>query len=271
MDCYEVEIIKDERIAYITIPFNAKEVFNRPKGTIYVKGTINDIPYRSRIISRGKGVQIITIDKKFQNLLGFCGTCMKVRMTIIEDDVITNVIEAPNLISNCSVDILSGISTRRSIRGYTEQVITEEQINTILNAGFCAPSAKDKRPWHFIVIRNKEQFLELSTTNINRKMIQYSNCCILVCGDRILQGIKEFLIADCSACTQNMLLAAHGLGIGGVWCGIVQNPDFKKQIVTQFKLPESIVPISIISLGYPNEIKTPQDRFELSKVHREVW
>jgi len=141
MDWYEVEMIKGERLVYITIPFNAKEVFNRPEGTIYVKGTINDIPYRIKIISRGKGVQLINVDKKLQNLLGFCGTCMNVRMTIIENNVIINIIEPQNLISNCSLDILSGISTCRSIRSYTEQIITEEQVNTILNAGFCAPSA----------------------------------------------------------------------------------------------------------------------------------
>jgi nitroreductase len=102
-------------------------------------------------------------------------------------------------------------------------------------------------------------------------MIQQSNCCIIVCGDKVLQGIKEFLIADCAASTQNMLLAAHGLGIGAVWCGIIGNSHWKKQIVDQFNLPESIVPISVISLGYSNDIKTCENRFDTSKVHIEEW
>ncbi|MBZ9687326.1 nitroreductase family protein [Clostridium estertheticum] len=271
MDCYEVEIIKDGRYVYIIIPFNTKEVFNRPKGTIYISGTINDIPYRSKLISRGNGVQIIIIDRKLQKVLGFCGTSMNVQMTITEDNIVTYVSESQNLIKNCSLNILSCISTRRSIRGYTNQPIAEEQMNTILDAGFCAPSAQNKRPWHFIIIRNKGQLFSLSETNIKGEMIQHSNCCIVVCGDRILQGINELLIEDCSAATQNILLAAHGLGIGAVWCGIVQNSDWKKHIITQLKLPESIIPIAVISLGYPDEIKTAKNRFELSKVHNEVW
>lgn len=68
-----------------------------------------------------------------------------------------------------------------------------------------------------------------------------------------------------------MLLASHSLGIGAVWCGIIQNSDWKKQIVTQFKLPESIIPISVISLGYTKEIKTSENRFDLSKIHNEIW
>lgn len=217
------------------------------------------------------GVQIIIIDKKLQTLLGYCGTNMKVRLTITEDNIISDVTETQSLIENCKLDVLSAISTRRSIREYTEQTITDEQLNTILNAGFCSPSAKNKRPWNFIVIKNKDQLMKLSKTNINGKTIKHANCCIIVCGDKILQGTKELLIADCSASTQNMLLASHGLGIGAVWCGIIQNSDWKKQIVTLFKLPESIVPISVISLGYPKEIKTSENRFDLSKIHNEIW
>lgn len=271
MISYEVELIKDGRIVYIKVPFNAKETFNKPKGTIYVKGTINCISYRSRLISKGNGVQIIIIDKKLQKLLGYCDTNMIVQLTIAEDNIISDITEPQSLIGNCKLDVLSVISTRRSIREYTEQTITDEQINTILNAGFCAPSAKNKRPWNFIVIKNKDRLMELSKTNNNCKMIQHANCCIIVCGDKVLQGIRELLIADCSASTQNMLLASHGLGIGAVWCGIVQNSEWRKQIVAQFKLPESIIPISVISLGYPKETKISETRFDLSKVHNEIW
>ncbi len=271
MISYEVEIIKDGRSVYITIPFNAKENFNKPKGSIYIKGTINDISYRNKLISKGNGIQIILIDKKLQKMLGYCGTNMKVQLTIAEDNIISHGKETQNLIENCKFDVISAISTRRSIREYTEQTITDEQINTILNAGFCAPSAKNKRPWDFIVVKNKDQLMKLSKTNNNGKMIQHANCCIIVCGDKVLQGTKELLIADCSASTQNMVLASHGLGIGAVWCGIIQNSDWRKQIVTQFKLPESIIPISVISLGYPKEIKTSENRFDLSKVHNEIW
>jgi hypothetical protein len=169
MNCYDIEMIKVERNVYITLPFNAKEVFNRPKGSIYVKGTINDIPYRSKLISRGNGVQIILIDKKMQKLLGFCGTSMVVHITISEDVIVPMIEESQSFIKSSNLDVISAITTRRSIRNYTEQIINEEHINAILNAGFCAPSAKNKRPWHFIVIRNKEQLMELGKINTNVK------------------------------------------------------------------------------------------------------
>lgn len=91
MISYEVEMIKDGRSVYIAIPFNAKEIFNKPKGSIYVKGTINYISYRNKLISKGNGIQIILIDKKLQKLLGYCGTNMKVQLTIAEDNIISNV------------------------------------------------------------------------------------------------------------------------------------------------------------------------------------
>ncbi|WP_185966852.1 MULTISPECIES: nitroreductase family protein [Clostridium] len=271
MISYEAEMIKDGRSVYIIIPFNAKEVFNKPKGTIYVKGTINNIPYRNKLISKGNNVQILIINKKLQDLLGYCGTIMKVELMITEDNIISDVLDTQDFIENCKLDVISAISTRKSIRKYTEQTITDKELNTILNAGFCAPSAKNKRPWNFIVVKNKDQLMELSKININGKMLQNANCCIIVCGDKILQGTKELLIADCSASTQNMLLASHGLGIGAVWCGVIQNSDWRKQIVKQFKLPESIIPISVISLGYPKEIRKSESRFDLSKIHNEIW
>lgn len=268
---YEVEMFKDGGKVYIRIPFNAKELFSKPKGNIYVKGTINTISYRNKLISKGNGIQIMLINKKMQKMLGYDDINMKVKLTVTEDNNISEEEVIQTLIEDSNVDVLSAISTRRSIREYTEQNITDEELNTILNAGFCAPSAKNKRNCNFIVVKNKTQLMELGNTSINGKMIINANCCIIVCGDKILQGIKELLIADCAASTQNMLLAAHGLGIGAVWCGILQNSDWKKQISRQFKLPEGIIPIAIIALGYPNEIKIAEKRFDASKVHKEIW
>jgi nitroreductase len=170
------------------------------------------------------------IDKKLQKALGLGDANKKVQLSIAKDNSIAETLETPELIDSSELNVLAAISTRRSIRAYTDQPITDEQLNTILNAGFCAPSAKNKRPWHFIVVRNKEQLTKLSETNIYSKMLPKCDCCIIVCGDKVLQGIKELLINDCSASTQNILLAAHGLGLGAVWCGVVLNSDWRKQI-----------------------------------------
>lgn len=196
---------------------------------------------------------------------------MIVNLTIEEDCTEIKATKKSRIISESNIDLLSGITSRRSIRDYTGQEINEEHLNTILNAGFCAPSAKNKRPWHFIVLQNKDKLNAISLMGTNNSMISKASCCIVVCGDKVKQGINELLIEDCSAATQNMLLATHGLGLGGVWCGIIKNSDTYKYLKNVLKLPESINPISIVVLGYPNEVKSEVARFEEGKIHREVW
>lgn len=271
MGKYKLELIKEGRIASIMIPFNAKSVYNKPKGTINVQGLINDIPYRIKLTSKGNDKQIMIINKDLQKKIGFCEGKLIVDITIEEDSIESIITEPLNLIMDSNINILNGIVSRRSIRSYTNKKVSEEQINTILNAGFCAPSAKNKRPWHFIVIKNRKKLNRISQINTNTSMINNSNCCIVVCGDKIMQGINELLVEDCSAATQNMLLASHGLGLGAVWCGIIKNSDTHKILKEVLKLPETILPISLVSLGYPDEIKLETPRFDKAKVHKETW
>lgn len=103
------------------------------------------------------------------------------------------------------------------------------------------------------------------------KMLSTASACIIICGDKIVQSIPEWLIEDCSAATQNMLLTIHSLGLGGVWCGVKQGSDFYKDIVNEFDLPSHIRPISLIVFGYTDGNKIQRNRFEINKIHYESW
>ncbi|MEG0176539.1 nitroreductase family protein [Anaerorhabdus sp.] len=167
------------------------------------------------------------------------------------------------------MDTLQAIKTRSSIRKYTNETISNEQIHQLLEAGFCAPSAKNRRPWHFVVVQDKGTLIKLADFGKYYKMLTDAPLAIIVCGDSSIIEYN-YLLNDCSAATQNILLAAHELGLGAVWLGI--KPEMMKDFYAQeFNLPENMIPVSCISIGHPNEVKEQKDRFEDSKVHYEKF
>lgn len=170
------------------------------------------------------------------------------------------------------MDVLTAIRTRRSIRKYTEEKIDEQTLATILDAGFCAPSASNKRPWHFLVIRDKARLQVIAEAHPYAKMMTSADCCIVVCGDEAVQSSTGLLVEDCSAAIQNMLLAAHGLGIGAVWCGLYGGrADRHLEFAQLLGLPAGIITVGMIAFGYPAETKPATDRFDASRVHHESW
>lgn len=163
------------------------------------------------------------------------------------------------------------ILTRRSIRKYTSEPVDENEIELLIKAGSYAPSANNFQPWHFIVLTNKEILDKLSTVHPYAKMLKQAPLAILVCGDNNLQPILGYQAVDCSAATQNILLAAHTLGLGGVWLGVYPREQRMKDIKEYFNLPENINPINLISIGHPAEkIKHPE-RFNKEKIHLNKW
>lgn len=169
------------------------------------------------------------------------------------------------------MNVVDAILTRRSIRKFTGQVISDKQFNLLLKAGFQAPSAHNLHPWHFIVVKEKKNLEELADNHQYAKMLPQAGCGIIVCGDANKETRVGFLVEDCSAAIQNILLAAHGIGLGAVWCGIYPNTDRASAFSRILKLPENIIPVGLIAVGYPNEEKTAQDRFDNTKIHYETW
>lgn len=274
MELFTAEIKKDEsgRLTVIELPFNPRKVFYKLKGTIFVSGTINGIEYRSKLLSRGNDKFIMVLDKGLQKAIAFDGNKMTAHITMASEELshIKEKKQEP-IAAVSSMDVLTAIKTRQSIRKFTSESIDEVIINTILYAGFYAPTAKDKRPYHFILIRDKLLLSELAGQNINASILNFAPCAVVVCGDKNIEGMKEFLYSDCAAAAQNMLLAIHGLGLGGVWCGIAANSDWQKLLIHKLALPLKLEPVAVLAFGYPDEIKELSHRWEPEKIHYDKW
>ncbi len=160
------------------------------------------------------------------------------------------------------------IFRRRSIRKYTNQEVSEDLITSLLQAAMSAPSAANQQPWHFLVIRNRDILNELAQIHSGFHNLKGSPLAILVCGEPEAAKLEFYWEQDCSAATQNILLAATALGLGAVWQGI--NPkggsdsDAIRSIV---KLPEYLKPFSLIAIGYPAELPEPSNRFNEARIH----
>lgn len=169
-------------------------------------------------------------------------------------------------------DALRNILTRRSIRKYTDRPVEEEKIQLILQAAMAAPSARNLQPWEFIVLTNRENIRKLSSFSPHVGMLKESPLAIVVCGRTDPEtGSPDYWVVDCSAAVQNMLLAAHALGLGGVWLSVYPRRERQEILEKFFKLPENIVPHSVVSIGYPAEQKEPANRYKPERVHRETW
>lgn len=169
------------------------------------------------------------------------------------------------------MDVLQAIFTRRSIRKFTGAPISEENMQTLLKAGFSGPSAHNMQPWHFVVVKNPATLAYIAEMHPYAKMLPQAGCCIIVCGDDEVQKAKGLLIEDCSAAIQNILLAAHGIGLGAVWCGLYPSPEFTKNIAAAIKLPDNIEPIGMVVVGHKAENKEPADRYDKAKIHHDQW
>lgn len=169
------------------------------------------------------------------------------------------------------MDINEALLYRRSIRKYTDEKVTDAQVEELLRAGMYAPSAVNKQPWHFIVFRNKEVINKIVEIHPNAKMLENASVAILVCWDDNLQHDIGYGPVDCSAVTQNILLAAHGAGLGAVWVGLYPREHRITGVHKLFKLPEHVKPFSIISVGYPAEKKVLPERFKKERIHYESW
>jgi len=169
------------------------------------------------------------------------------------------------------MEIQEALLNRRSIRKYKDKKISKENIDKILKAAMYAPSAMNLQAWHFVVIDDRDVLIETIKSIPYAEMLKQSAAAILVCGDSLIEKNESWLLQNCSASIQNILLSAHGLGIGSCWIAIHGMDDVYKNIRGQFKLPENIVPVSLISLGYPDEVVKAEERFKEEKIHYNNW
>jgi len=166
---------------------------------------------------------------------------------------------------------MNSIFGRRSIRKYTRQEIPVEMIDKLLRAAMAAPSAGNEQPWHFVVIKNKDILYRIPKFHPYSHMLNYADCAVVVCGDLTLETHKGFWVQDCSAAAENILIEATELGLGSVWVGVYPDMDRVTPLKALLELPENVIPLCIISLGYTNEIKGPVDRFNPTRIHQDKW
>jgi len=169
------------------------------------------------------------------------------------------------------MELFEAIFNRRSIRKYKTGDIVDNELYKIIEAGMYAPSAVNKQPWHFIIFRDKKTVSRISDVHPNASMLHSASAGILICFDEKLQHDEGFGPVDCSAATQNMLLAAHGIGLGACWIGIYPRKHRIDALHKLFGLPEHVKPFAVISLGYPGESKDRPNRYDKNRIRVEKW
>ena len=166
---------------------------------------------------------------------------------------------------------MESIFKRRSIRKYTDKSVSDENVETLLRAAMAAPSAGNEQPWEFIVLRDKEIMEAITKVHPYSKMLLNTDVAIVVCGDISKERFKDNWKLDCSAATQNILLAAQEIGLGSVWLGVYPENDRVEAVKNILNLPSEVIPLSIIPIGYPDETKDSQDRFDRTRIHNNRW
>jgi nitroreductase len=166
-------------------------------------------------------------------------------------------------------ELMSAILARRSIRKYTAEPVSDEKIIKLLEATMAAPSASNRRPWHFVVVTERGKLDELAEGHPYGKMLFEAPLCIAVCGDPDISN--RFWVQDCSAATENLLLAAVGLGLGAVWLGVYPSDERVATVRRALGIPEAIIPLNLISIGVPAEEKEPRTQYDEARVHHERW
>jgi nitroreductase len=166
-------------------------------------------------------------------------------------------------------DLIQTIFARRSVRKYASEPVSKEDIQTLLEAAMAAPSASNRKPWQFVVVTERETLDALANGHPHGKMLFDAPLCISVCGD--LTEMERYWVQDCSAATENLLLAAVALGLGAVWLGVYPRDERVKVVREILALPDHITPLNLISIGHPGEKKQPRTQYDETRVHRERW
>ena len=166
---------------------------------------------------------------------------------------------------------LDVLMKRRSIRRFTRDAVSPAHREAVVRAVLQAPSAADARPWHLVEIDQRQILDELASAMEHCDMLREATWALLVCGDPSLEKIPGFWVQDCSAATQNALLAAAALGLGAVWVGLHPVEDRVQAVRGVLGIPATVVPLALVAAGHPAEDPGFEDRFDAGKLHANRW
>src|SRR5512138_2410778 len=159
--------------------------------------------------------------------------------------------------------VLRTIFSRKSVRHFTGGKVPSKTLETLILAGMAAPSAKDIRPWTFILVTEDRTLEKLAAGLPFAKMLPQAGAAIVVCGDLMKASAgthPEMWVQDCSAVTENILLAAEGLGLGAVWTACYPHRARSGHAARVLEVPDEIIPFSVIAIGYPTGVDVPKDK-----------
>jgi nitroreductase len=179
-------------------------------------------------------------------------------------------LRAAGFVGDSSPGTIKIIHQRKSVRKYESKAVSRDILVELVKAGMAAPTAADKRPWDFTVVTDKTKLKELSTYQPYAKMVETAAAAIIVSGvpSKGLEGVaNDFWVQDCSAATQNILLAAEALGLGAVWTGAWPLQDRAVKVRQILGMSDQFIPLNVIAVGYPTGIEKPKVKFDASAMH----
>lgn len=174
----------------------------------------------------------------------------------------------PGILAMAQNPTMETIFQRKSVRSYTEQPVTVETLTLLVKAGMAAPTGMNRQPWEFLVIQDKEVMTKLSTDLPYAKMLKDAQAAIIVIGN---PEKSPYWYLDCSAATQNILLAAESLGLGAVWTLAYPSEERMNVIATALNIPLPYRPHCLIPIGYPKGVQTPKNKWVEAKLHLNKW
>jgi nitroreductase len=169
------------------------------------------------------------------------------------------------------MEALEAIMSRKSVREFEAKPVPEEAVKKMLAAAMQAPSARKGLPWHFVVVTDRKKLAALKEFHPHAAMAADAPLGILVCADTSNERSRGYFVHDCAAATENLLLAAHALGLGGVWTGVHPSEGRMEGFRRLFGIPAHVAPISFAVIGYPKAKEAARPRYDEERVHMENW
>jgi len=171
--------------------------------------------------------------------------------------------------------VMQNVLTRASTRAFSSKAVSRQTLDSLVRAGMAAPTARDKRPWKFIVVDDRNSIEALAATTKQGDMFRSAAAIIVVCGDTTVYAGSpmkgDWWVEDCSAASENILLAAHAMGLGAVWTGAYPDSERSGNLREALGLPEYVTPLNAIVLGYPLTAPVPKDKYDKENVRYNGW
>lgn len=170
-------------------------------------------------------------------------------------------------------DTLTVIHSRKSVRNYTSEPVTEDQIEILLKAAMAAPSAVNCQPWAFVVVTDRKTLDKLGDILPSAKMIYKAGAAIIVCGmpEKAHKKMADYAVIDSTLASENILLAAEAIGLGAIWTAVYPYPDRMESVRSILNIPPDVIPLNVIPIGHPTGEDKPKKKFNPKVIHSETW